>query len=200
MDVASLALMAFGYLAALAFVLTGAIDAARFSRPTWVDAGLRRGYWMWQAAGVLVPPLGLVYSGTYFVRIRPRLAAARRALTELDPDYQAWVAHRRWYDRLVPARRSPEGWAKAARQWWIWGLHAVVAAVVAAAWLYLYDERPAHESPRTMLEVDAIVWAVLALASAVRAGFWYGEHMRLTGRRPAAGGRLLPPEDDPRGR
>ena len=182
MDLAVGSLLLLLYLAGLAFVVSGTVDVFQFSQDTWSATGYRRVHWAWQVAGVLALPAGLVYSGIYFARVRPRLSAAQATFAQLDPEYASWMDRRRWYDRLVWARRSPDRWARAARQWWMWALYAVGAALLAilnaqltVPWSYL----------------PAIGWGLTALVSAGRAGFWYAEHMRLTGRRPSAGGPLI---------
>ena len=56
----------------------GSVDAFGRSRAAWALAGFERRYWLWQAVGAVVLPVGLAYSGFYFLRVRPRLLAAER--------------------------------------------------------------------------------------------------------------------------
>ena len=71
----------------VAVSILGSVDAFRFPPEVWAAAGPRRAVWVWQAAGVLFAPLALVYSGLYFVRVRPRLVRARgESLPAYRPD------------------------------------------------------------------------------------------------------------------
>lgn len=64
------------YLAILIAAIGGSIDALGQPREAWERAGFQRNQWIWQAFGAFFLPAALIYSGLYFVRIRPRLIAA----------------------------------------------------------------------------------------------------------------------------
>jgi hypothetical protein len=68
------------YLCAVAAAITGTVDALQFPREVWTRAHYRRSTWAWQALGVVCVPVALVYSGAYFLRVRPRLVAAQVSL------------------------------------------------------------------------------------------------------------------------
>jgi hypothetical protein len=192
-DVVSILLLLLLYFVGVAVFVSGTVDTFQFAPEAWLEAGYRRVQWVWQALGVLFFPAGLVYSGVYFIRVRRRVAAAQATLARQDPAYEEWVAGRGWYDRLIWARRSPDRWVRAARMWWVWGLYAVVAAGSGGVWAWAAasDSGRGHHSQSPWAYATLVLWGVTALVSAARAGFWYAEHMRLTGRRPSAGGRLV---------
>lgn len=58
----------------------GSVDALGRPREAWERTGFRRNRWVWQAFALFFLPAVLVYSGLYFVRVRPRLVAAGREL------------------------------------------------------------------------------------------------------------------------
>jgi hypothetical protein len=60
----------------VALAVSGTASAMSYPVETWQRAGARRSRWAWQAIGAFAMPLALVYSGIYFLRIRPRLVAA----------------------------------------------------------------------------------------------------------------------------
>jgi hypothetical protein len=68
------------YLCAIAAAITGTVDVLQFPREVWNMAHYRRSTWAWQALGVVCVPVALVYSGAYFLRVRPRLVAAQVSL------------------------------------------------------------------------------------------------------------------------
>lgn len=168
--------------------ILGSVDAATQPRELWAATGQRRDVWLWQAVAVIAVPVALVYSGAYFLRVRPKLTKAD-VTKQADAD---WARGQRWYQRLNPARRSPTRWAQAARRWWVWLLVVAAAAVACAEQLVLVGRHGSYVPSRGSLEVQIGLWAAVGVTAAVRAGFWYGEHMRLTGRRPASGGPLRP--------
>jgi hypothetical protein len=81
----------------------GLIDAARRPREVWLAAGFRRSTWLAQVIGVMFPLLAVVYSGTYFLRVRPRLQAATEAL---GPGPAAGEAYRRTQHGISGAART----------------------------------------------------------------------------------------------
>lgn len=172
----------------IGLAIAGSIDAALQPRPAWSPTGYRRELWLWQAAGVVAVPISLVVSAVYWLRVRPHLTRAARNLgLGLDDADPAWSAGQRWYDRLNYSRRSPARWARAAQQWWTWPLVGAFNLLLAAqrGWLLSHHRGFA---------ADVVLVPLLGLASLLslwRPGFWYAEHMRLTGLRPHRGGRLL---------
>ena len=172
------------WLGAASAAVAGTVDALGQPAVLWMATGYRRSVWIWQALGVLVIPAALVFSGWYFVRVRPRLTAARRALARPAGAETPWPDRpRQWRDRLSWARRSPGNWAKAARQWWIWAVLAVADAAFLLLWIVTLA-RPSNHDSRPLLYGVALPLVLTAIMSAARAGFWYAEHQRLTGRRP----------------
>jgi hypothetical protein len=167
------------------FIAIGAtLDVFRHMEDVWPAAGYRRSRWAWQGLTFFVLPVMLVYSGVYWFRVRPRLVAAERriAVAQGYPVYE--FEDRRWSDRLIWARRSPANWERAARQWWV-GLVGIAPTAIFGGMALL---RSGHRSEGELVAAGFVLLAVLL--AAWRAGFWYAEHMRLTGRRPAEGGRL----------
>lgn len=154
--------------------------------------GMPKSRWVWQAVGVFALPVALVYSGVYFLRIRPRLTAAERALGRDPLDDSTWTGDRRWYNAWQRARRSPTQWARNARQWWMRIVSGVISALLAfSQLLFATSGFERHSSARWFSYSLAVLLVLSALLSAGQAGFWYAEHMRLTGRRPVLGGARL---------
>jgi hypothetical protein len=77
---ALLLLAVLGYLSLLTVAITGTVDALQFPQEVWTIVNRRRSIWAWQVLGVVCLPVVLVYSGTYFFRVRPRLLAAQLRL------------------------------------------------------------------------------------------------------------------------
>ena len=61
-------------------MILGSVDALDQPREAWSLAGYRRNSWVWQALGVFCVPVGIVYSGLYFFRVRRRLRRVTREL------------------------------------------------------------------------------------------------------------------------
>ena len=177
---------------AIGAAVSGTVDALGYAPAVWEAAGYQRRSWNWQAAFIVFAPGALVYSGIYLLRVRPKLVAAERAISKVDASSDAWDDRRRWYDRFSRPRRSPYEWDKAARRWWMWIPTALLST--ASAVFYTYLDASHHGFGRGGFGyVAGTAWMLSALISAVKLGFWYGEHMRLTGRRPVEGGPLLAP-------
>jgi hypothetical protein len=68
------------YVAVNGTAIGGSVDALGQPLEAWERAGFRRNRWVWQAFGAFLMPAVLVYSGLYFVRVRPRLVAAAREI------------------------------------------------------------------------------------------------------------------------
>jgi hypothetical protein len=188
MDIAIILTIVLLWAGGIAAAIAGTADTFQFTPEVWTAAGYRRSRWVWQAALAVCVPAAYIYTGVYLVRVRPRLVAVERAIERTDPDYSIWVTHRRWFDRFARANRSPFAWAKAARLWWAWIPGAVVFSAIAL--VNLHGGTPHSRSPWVTYGLAALYSAV-ALSSAARAGFWYAERMRLTGRRPERGGPLI---------
>lgn len=194
MDIGLLVILAVVVLwaAAIAAAITGTLDTFQYPPEAWVEAGFQRTSWIWQAALVLFVPGALVYSGIYFLRVRPRLVAAERTFAQADPNYPQWVTRTRWYDRFSRARRSPYEWDKAARRWWMWIPSALLFEVLAVFYLHMAFSHPRYGGVWSG-DALAVLWSLTGLLSAATGGFWYGEYMPLTGRRPQHGGPLVSP-------
>lgn len=74
------------WLSAIALAIMGTVNALSYPAELWQQVGARRILWVWQAVGVLATPLSLVYSGFYFLQIRPRLvtAAGQNSIRQMD--------------------------------------------------------------------------------------------------------------------
>jgi hypothetical protein len=70
----------FAGVAVLAGAIAGSVDTADQPAEAWDRAGYRRNRWVWQAFGALCAPVALVYSGIYYIRVRPRVMRAARDL------------------------------------------------------------------------------------------------------------------------
>lgn len=175
-----------------AAAIVGSVDAARRPDVVWLSAGYRKSRWVWQAVGVIALPVALIYSGVYFLRIRPRLSAAERALGRDPRDDSTWTGDRHWYNTWQRARRSPTQWAIRARRWWIHALAVPISALLALQeFLLATSGFERHSSSRLFFYALAAFFILNVPLAAGQAGFWYAEHMRLTGRRPVLGGPLL---------
>jgi hypothetical protein len=75
----------FAWLSGIAIAISGTASALSYPSELWRQVGARRMLWVWQVACVFAFPLALVYSGFYFLRIRPRLVAAtgQQAINEM---------------------------------------------------------------------------------------------------------------------
>jgi hypothetical protein len=81
MDLVLVLAVVLAFLALPALAIGGTVDAIQVPADVWEAAGYRRANWVWQALGILVLPVGLLYSGAYFLRVRPRLTATERSRT-----------------------------------------------------------------------------------------------------------------------
>ena len=82
--------IAFALIGISTLAIGGTVDALRQPAAAWADCGYRRATWAWQALGALVLPIGLVCSGIYFLRVRPRLIAATPRLIAQPYEQAVW--------------------------------------------------------------------------------------------------------------